>query len=240
MSRVKKIFLLLLVAVVVPLVLGGCLEFNMHLTINPNRTADLEIEMNVPEILLLMKPELKVELGNYLGEKKGELAGQGFEVIDSEKNDGVGFRAAKRLQSVEDLAQLGLASDIGLKDQKIFTVKKNILTTTYYLDADLDLGGMIGEQNGTLGLLSRMRFVLTLPVRPLNHNADTVTEDERTLEWVLSPMESNNLQLTARAPNLSAVIIGIVLIVALPGSIIIVLVYRPIFRQVRQTSSRPK
>lgn len=238
MSRIKKIILLLVIAVV-PLLLSGCLELKMHLTINPNRSADLEITLSAPELLLLLKPENKAELEEFLEEKKAELAAEGFTISELERDDTAGFKAVKRLPSVEHLADLGLARDIGLKDQQIFTVKKSALTTTYHLDADLDLKDLIGEQNETLALLSKMRFILTLPVKPLDHNATTVSEDERTLEWALSPAESNNLQLTARAPNLAAVIIGIVIAVMVPGSIIILVVYRPVLKQERSAKRMP-
>lgn len=232
MSRTKKTILLLVIAAV-PLILSGCLEFKMHLTINPNRSADLEITLSAPEMLLLMKPEQKAELESFFEEKRADLAAQGFTITDPDRDDIVGFKAVKRLRSAEELAELGLARDIGLKDGPIFTVKKGVLTTTYYLDADLDLRELIGEQNSALALLSKMRFILTLPVKPLEHNATSVTEDERTLEWTLSPAEPNNLQLAARAPNLAAVIIGIIIAIMVPGSIIILVVYRPILKQDR-------
>ncbi len=229
MSRIKKITLLLVLAAV-PLLLSGCLEFKMHLTINPNRSADLEITLSAPELLLMMKPENKSELEQFFEEKKEELAAEGFTISELERDDTAGFKAVKRLRSVEHLADLNLAREMGLDGQQIFSVKKGLLTTTYYLDAALDLKDLIGEQNETLALLSKMRFILTLPVRPLEHNATAISEDERTLEWALSPAESNNLQLTARAPNLVAVIIGIVIAVMVPGSIIILVVYRPILK----------
>ena len=65
-----------------------------------------------------------------------------------------------------------------------------------------------------------MRFLLTLPVRPLEHNATSITADERTLEWALSLEGSNHIELAARVPNPAAIILGLVFILILLGAII--------------------
>lgn len=238
MSTIKKISLLLLIALAAPLLLSGCLKFNLHLTVNRNRTADLEITLVAPAALLTMEPELEKK---FFKDKREELAAQGFAVSDYEGDNLIGFRATKRLHSVEDLADLQLAGDLGLKGREVFTAQKSAFTTTYLLDTDLDLSNLMGEQSKMLALFTPdLRFVLTLPVKPLAHNATAVTADERTLEWSLSPTGNNHLQLTARAPNLSAVIVVIVIAVMVPGSIIIIVVYRPILKQARLNARGPR
>jgi hypothetical protein len=219
MSTVKKFALLLLLVVAAPLFLSGCIEFTLHLTINRNLTSDLDITLTMPRALLALEPELEEK---FLREKKEELARQGFEVADHTGDSMIGFRATKKLQSVEELAGLSLARDMGLEGRDIFTVEKKALTTTYYLDADVDLSDLIGEENNRIFALfpPDMRFLLTLPVRPLDHNATSITADERTLEWTLSLEGGNHIELAARVPNPSAVILGIVLILLLLGAII--------------------
>ena len=98
---------------------------------------------------------------------------------------------------------MSLAQDMGLEGRDIFTVEKKALTTIFYLDADVDLSHLIGEENNRIFALfpPDMRFLLTLPVRPLAHNATSITADERTLEWALSLEGGNHIELAARAPN---------------------------------------
>ncbi|NLA04251.1 MAG: DUF3153 domain-containing protein [Firmicutes bacterium] len=238
MLKVKRAALLLLVAVAAPLLLCGCLQFNMHLTINRNRSADLEITLAAPRAILAMDPDLEKE---FFVEKKEDLAAQGFDIIEPTDEKVAGFKAAKRLRSVTELADLGLAGDMGLQDQEIFIEEKSALTTTYHLDAQIDLKDLMGEQGNLVALLSPdLRFILTLPVKPLAHNADEVTEDGRTLVWELSPLQSNHLQLTARAPNLSAVILGVVAAVALIAAVILAVVYRPKLKKSRPTTGKGK
>lgn len=229
MSKSRKAALLLVITAV-SLLLCGCLKFNMHLTINRNRTADLEITLTAPKTLLALDPALEQK---FFIEKKKELADEGF-IISEPDGEQVGFIASRRLESVEDLAGLGMMGDLGMHDQEIFTVEKGVLTTTYYLDADLDLRDLIGEEGGNSAmLLSDLNFLLTLPVKPLKHNADEITDDERTLFWKLSPTGVNHLQLSARAPNLMAVLIGVAAAVVLIASIIAVVVYRSRSRETR-------
>lgn len=231
MPKIGKAALLFLITLATPLLLCGCLKFNMHLTINRNRTADLEITLTAPKTLLALDPELEQKL---FKDKQEELAEQGFSISDPEDEQRAGFIAAKRLKSVEDFAELEITGDLGLHDREIFTVEKSALTTTYHLDADLDLQDIIGEESGSSALLlSDLNFILTLPVKPLEHNADAVTEDGRTLVWKLSPTKVNRLQLTARAPNLSAVLIGIAAFVLLIASVTTFLIYRSRVKQAR-------
>lgn len=224
MSRLRNIIALVPVLMIAPLLLCGCLKFNMHLKINRNRTADLEITLLAPKTLLALDPDMEQKL---FKEKREELAGQGFTISDPEDEQRVGFIANKRLASVEDFAALEMTGDLGLHDQEIFTVEKSALTTTYYLDADLDLQDLIGEESGSSTLLlSDLNFLLTLPVKPLEHNADEITEDGRTLLWKLSPTGVNHLQLTARAPNLAAVLVGVAALVILLAAMIVAVIYR--------------
>lgn len=222
MDKMKHIALLLII-MAVSILLTGCVEFNIHMTINKNRTADLDVTLLAPRALLAMEPELEKK---YFEEKKDELASQGFTVTDYTEENVVGFQASRKLQSVEELSSLALAGELGIKDHEVFKVEKGVLTTTYHLDADIDLRDLFAEENNMRAFSTpRMRFIITLPVKPLEHNATSVTEDERTLEWTLSPTRQTHLELTARAPNLSAVIAGIVIVVAAVITLVVV-IYR--------------
>src|SRR5690606_30522362 len=97
-------------------------------------------------------------------------------------------------------------------------VKKSLFTTTYILDANIDLSNLaISEEKDFIGLETAMinsidlRFLLTLPVKIENHNASNVTDEGKTLEWILIPGEDNPIHLEAKIINITniAVIIGL-------------------------------
>ncbi len=217
MNRKKNLLILLVVTVVLPFLLTGCFKFSMHLTLNKDGTADMDIIMAASQMLLTMGTGME---SSIFGDKREQLDEQGFEITDYSEENMVGFRATKRMQSVEDFSSLGLGDDMGLGDQEIFTVEKGALTTTYHLNADINFGDLLGEESDMMALLAPdMLFILTLPVKPLEHNATSVSDDGKTVEWKLSPTKVNNIQLSARAPNATAIATGAIVGVALLGLI---------------------
>ncbi len=222
--RKKNMGLLLLIIIAAPLMLTGCLKFDIHLTINKNGTADVDIILLAVETLVTLDKDLERDL--FTG-KKERLAELGFAITDYTEKNLIGFKATKRLQSVEEFSTLGLAGDIGLEGRDPFSVMKGVLTSTYNLDADIDLRPLFAEHSDMFTLFSPdLRFSVTLPAKPLSHNATSVTVDGRTLTWDLSPDARNKIQFTARAPNLTAVVILLALAVVLVGAIMTVLIRR--------------
>jgi len=62
-------------------------------------------------------------------------------------------------------------------------------------------------------------FKLTLPIKPMDSNADLVEDHGKTLIWHVSPLNTNKLDLTVQVPNIRNIIImggiALVLIIAL-------------------------
>ncbi len=54
-----------------------------------------------------------------------------------------------------------------------------------------------------------LRFILALPFKPENHNASTVWDEGRTLEWKIVPGSNNTLNMQAKVPNIVNIIITI-------------------------------
>jgi hypothetical protein len=64
-----------------------------------------------------------------------------------------------------------------------------------------------------------LNFSLSLPIQPAASNADSVSEDGKTLRWDIAPLEPNELKLSVNVPNLRHIvyvaIVGLILIVAI-------------------------
>ena len=106
------------------------------------------------------------------------------------------------MNSLEEFSALGLGDDLGLGDQELFTVEESLFFTTYHLHADINFQDLFGDESEMMVLFTPdLRFILTLPVSPLQHNASSVSSDGKTLEWILSPTKVNQISLSARAPN---------------------------------------
>ncbi|MEC0180383.1 DUF3153 domain-containing protein [Paenibacillus peoriae] len=120
----------------------------------------------------------------------------------------------------------------GLEIKRIVT--QHFFATNYDLTMKLDLPRMLPEEVKGLSdklqqmnvfackLLERqldLNFSLSLPIQPAASNADSVSEDGKTLRWDIAPLESNELKLSVNVPNLRHIvyvaIAGLILIVAI-------------------------
>ncbi|MEW5920386.1 MAG: hypothetical protein AB1796_05410 [Bacillota bacterium] len=54
-----------------------------------------------------------------------------------------------------------------------------------------------------------LRFILALPFKPESHNAPTVRDEGRTLEWQIIPGSNNTLNMQAKVPNIVNITITI-------------------------------
>ena len=61
-----------------------------------------------------------------------------------------------------------------------------------------------------------LSFSLTLPIKPLTHNADHVSPDGKTLTWDISLLQPNTVNVVVKAPNIKRIVwtagLGIVLL----------------------------
>ncbi len=222
MKKRKNLVLLLFITAVAPFLLTGCFKFSLHLTVNRNGSADVDIVMAASRTLVSMGTGLENSL---LVDKREQLAEQGFAISDYTAENLTGFQATKRMKTLEEFSSLGLGDDLGLGDQELFTVEKDFFFTTYHLNAEINLLDLIGDKIGMMALFSPdMRFILTLPVEPLKHNASSVSPDGKTLVWILSPTQVNQISLSASVPNTNALVTVILVVLILVLTIVMIIV----------------
>ncbi len=72
----------------------------------------------------------------------------------------------------------------------------------------------------------KMEFVVTLPSKPLSHNATSVSEDGKTLTWDFSTMESQNIDFTFKDPGAFPwlIVLGCLIILLLLAVIIFAII----------------
>lgn len=230
MRKRKTLAMLFLIMAVAPFLLTGCFKFSLHLTVNRNGSADMDIIMAASQALVAMGMGLE---NSIFGDKREQLAEQGFAISDYTAENLTGFRATKRMKTLEEFSALGLGDDLGLGDQELFTVEKGPFFTTYHLHAEINFLDLFGDESEMMVLFAPdMRFILTLPVTPLEHNASSVSSDGKTLEWILSPTKVNQISLSARVPNTNALLVIILAALILASSIVLI-----ILRQKRKAAA---
>lgn len=221
MGEVMKRLILWPVLLLIPILfITGCFNGQVHIKINQNGTADIEYKMGFDESISGL-------VGNEpLAKWKKEAEIEGYKVEDYQEGSTVGVKAFKHCKSIKELQQLLSSSKVtGLGENKSetvnFRIEPGFLEDTYHFEALVDLTQMKmndGELGLNLAILARINFkyILTLPVKPVSSNAGTVSDDGRTLEWIVVPGQKNIIRAEARIINirhLASLIIGSLLVI---------------------------
>ncbi|MFW5999374.1 MAG: LppM family (lipo)protein [Halanaerobiales bacterium] len=225
----KRLFFLGILLMGTMLILGGCMEGSLHITVNEDKSADVVHEMGFDNFIIEMMEE---DMG--LEELEEEMSGEGYEVSSYEEQNVSGIRAKRSFDSMEQLNRedfdISLPSENGKEEE--MNVGNIAFTEGFFRDqyrADLifDMREDIseeefGEMSETLGEQINFDFVLTLPVRVSDHNADQVEDDGHTLRWDLKPGEKNQVTLSGAVWNMVNVVIfaGLVVVVLAGGVMI--------------------
>ncbi|MFM9276811.1 DUF3153 domain-containing protein [Paenibacillus jiagnxiensis] len=212
----------LIVAAALLLLLCSCAKGDAQATVHIDRSIDLDVEVSVSENALS-----SLYLQNALEDYKQPLEQYGIQIEPLQESGREGFQlhhtftAAQsdgRTDPEEALQRLSQQLPKGMTLSS--AVKKHFFTTDYQLQLTADFLQMLPDGDQSLAdklesmnfiakkLLSRQldfSFDLTLPIRPLSHNADRVTDDGKTLTWDISPLSENRLELAVRVPNLGRI-----------------------------------
>lgn len=238
-----------LVLALTMLILPGCVKVSSHVTLNMKGGGEVEYVFAIDESFRQMATGFSsgtgVKAGDPFDKLKGEFTKDGFTVTDYKDGKNVGLKAVKKAKNTAEIlaaiqtkalssnAQLSKGSG-GLFDSvgKSLKIDKKLFTTTYHLDATVDMGAEkskpkstkpadpaaeVGKKFGE-SMASSMydfSFALTLPVKPKSTNADKKSDDGRTLEWQLKPGQVNKLQAELTVPNLQNITVAFLLLLIL-------------------------
>lgn len=221
-----KKWCLIAVLILSLVLLSGCVEVEYHLKINKDASADLQYKFGMNNGLLGL---VSSEGENPIEEMRHEAESQGYKVTNYSNEQITGiiaskhFKTLKEVPGFEDLLRKS-DSQANIKGETPLVIEKGFFKDRYHLDGHIDLTDMKGNSEDDLeglgnAMLSqvKMRFILTLPYKPTNHNASLVRDDGRTLEWQLIPGQDNKLQMDVVVPNVRNIalcVVGAVLLLA--------------------------
>ncbi len=149
-------------------------------------------------------PEASItKIRTYLEENKPEEQ-DGVEVSRYERNGYYGYQMTYEINNIDDVSSKekvdsSLFEDFNIQDtentnnnneKKIMFQKED---DTYY--ANYKLNDTSDSSNGMSANLSRinlsLKYTVTLPTKPIEHNADTISEDGKTLTWNISSLNED-------------------------------------------------
>lgn len=204
----KKIFILCMSLFLI----SGCsmkAEYNMN--IKNDKSMDFSVtsafDDELIEAMLSMKDmdsEESDEEKEYTDEEKWKMLEDSQNNEDDEKSpeeygftkeryeekEFKGFKYTKRISNIDDIsgttANFNMEDFAKISESIVFVKNKNNYKANFKLSSDEDTSGYdIGVD---------IKFSVTLPNKPISHNATTVSEDGKTLTWNLLEKGSKNVE----------------------------------------------
>ncbi len=178
----KKRALMVLLALLLAVLLTGCVKMEMDVTVKMNGKIDasvlLAIDGSMGELSDLS------EYG-YSSDDMEELREKGWDVQPYKEDPFVGYRISRKDL---DPSELGEAS--GFDTSGAALIRNG---STYVMDFDLFSSGEDAESTAQMldflrEIGASVKFRLTLPIKPRAHSATSVSADGKTLEWDLLEM----------------------------------------------------
>lgn len=232
MKRTLVTCIILLLAIVL---LSGCIRLHTNITVNKDGSGQVEYIFAVnPAILEKSEEETFAEL-------KIEAQKRGFQIEEYHTADYVGIKIAKDFEDINNLKEnAGVMNALYQDDQNevlagermkgFFSpeikVDKSWFYTTIKLNGVIDLSneeqGLSSEEAMQQQLAYKMldlALTINLPVRPVEFNADKLTNNGRTLTWQLIAGQKNEIIFKVQMYNLTNIIIT-----AIAGLIILVII----------------
>lgn len=215
-------------AVLLLLFTVGCVDSRIGVAVNKDGSADLTLRVTADS-------SLAVYLGtgtDVLAEYRNEALDAGFEISEIDGNGETGFLASKHVDDLKTSVAMGRLFGLSFFDPELstgsgFFITESPFKTTYRVELDYDnslLSDYVdpGLVTSSLRNVLNAEFVLTLPVVPSEHNADSVSPDGKTLTWNLLAEGSTGIQAKAEVYKVGNMIALGVLVLVL---ILIVVLY---------------
>lgn len=240
----KRVTVLIMLALVLVL-LSGCVQGDFHVTVNKDKSADLNYKFGFSKGMLgLMAMGEDGGSSDPIGEMKKGYEKDGFKVVTYKEKGYIGVIARKHVANVEKLTSIGVSGDAvgnGSGKEGLFSykVKEGLFQNDIRFKGHFDMtemdtssaedtsGGDAGDgatdlfgdsMSGMLANAMDLKFTLTLPVKAESHNASRVLAEGNTYQWDLVPGEANQVELHVKAPNTGNIVgvsIGGVVVVGL-------------------------
>lgn len=228
----KKYFKLLTILILM-LFVTGCVKFNYSISINKDKSMDLEIILASDKKFIEDKNDL-----NFSNIDFDKLSENGYLVFAYNEDIYEGSRIVKSFKNIDDISNtndnglvINLKNVLNGIDNTLFYVKKGFFKNTYigrfkitgsdeYSDIlnsnsnSIDDDGMNELEDTMSELLKSLdfKFVINVPYKTLSNNATSISENQKTLTWDLLQVKDENINFEFYLYNLNNIIICIAIL----------------------------
>ena len=185
----KKKFAILSILLILAATLTSCVKLDVDLKVKRNGKIDAAVLLATSESVSDFGVGLD-EMG-FSGEDLKEMQKNGWQIEAYNRDGFIGYRITQSDVGINQIMKV--VSQVDGESADVLTKKG----TTYTLDIPVSgiLGGGAESELAEMASMLRsfgasMKFRITLPDKPLRHNATTVSEDGKTLGWDLLSMET--------------------------------------------------
>ena len=232
----KKVFNLVILAIIMLVTLTGCASVNYEITINADGSADISYLVGYNKSFFTsmgVNPEQMSD--EAFSEMEEEAKNNGYTIEKYSDDTIIGFKSSKHLNKVQEEFSLKEAFGdeyISQENTEDFKIEKNLFTTKYILNTKIDLSTMKAEEsddseaqymNMFLNQI-KMNMKINLPIKATSNNATTISNNGKTLEWTLTPGQVNEIKLEATQLNIMFVVGIIIAIILLVVVIVIAII----------------
>ena len=221
MKKSLKNIAILAILTIILITLTGCANVNYDIKLNEDGSGDIVYTMGYDKSFLKsMGVETSaVAKDDSLKDMKEEAKEKGYTIEDYEDDTTYGFKASKHVNNIQEEFNVNdEVSDDNEESGKII-YEKTLLKTKYSQDSKIDLTNMGEDEEATMlkALMAQMKisYRITLPFKADSNNATTVSEDGKTLEWILKVSEVNEIKFEASQDYGMYALAGLLIIVIL-------------------------
>lgn len=226
----------------------GCMRVNSNMTINKDKSMDLDIVTAVSnELMKALESEGESEnTFKVSDDDKKKAEESGYTISEYNKDNYQGIELKKHISNIDDIStekkitgKLDAVTTSGETKEGskyLFTVKKGLIKNKYIatIDSsnekdtsktvnDYDLSEEEKKEYEALMKTMEIKFNVTLPNKPLSSNATDISNDGKTLTWdFLKNANINKIEFTFELVNTANVVIILSIIVIVLISIIII------------------
>lgn len=215
MKKTTNLILLTIILTCIIFFMSGCMKLRVNLSLNRDGSGDIEYILATPPSIYHLISENPEELRKI----KKTAKKTGYTISDFKSNEYLGIRLK---QSFNDITKIknpvilieafkkNYANDKFHPDNLTtpdIDIKRSFVYTYYTYQQELDLSNYTGKENKIPGITPSvlnkidLGMKLTLPVKILEHNADLVKNQGKTLVWNFIPAKKQRIYLKVAVLN---------------------------------------
>lgn len=204
MKKTLKNIAIIAILGIILLTLTGCANVNYDIKLNKDGSGDIAYVIGYDKSFLasIGVETSSLENDNSFEEMEEQAKQNGYTIEKYEDDNTYGFKATKHANNIQEDFDVNNEVDTDSEESGRIMYEKTLLKTKFSQSSKIDLTDVISDDEDAAMLKAvmgqmKISYKITLPFRVGSNNATTVSEDGKTIEWVLKVGEANEVKFEA-------------------------------------------